>query len=92
MTKLDTVKRKAKSLGLKGEIRVSKSKDKKYDYIEDGKIYSFGAKGMEDYLDHNDKERRKNFRARMSGIKLKDGTRAIDKKPSPAYLSYYILW
>lgn len=43
-------------------------------------------------LDHGDKERRASFRARMSGIKLKDGSRAVDNPHSPAYHALRILW
>ncbi len=43
-------------------------------------------------LNHKDSKRRKNFRDRMSGIKLKDGSRAIDNPLSPAYHALRILW
>ena len=43
-------------------------------------------------LDHGDNERRKSFRSRMSGIKLKDGSRAVDNPLSPAYHALRILW
>ncbi len=42
--------------------------------------------------DHGDAQRRKNFRSRMSGIKKKDGSRAVDDVFSPAYHSLRILW
>ena len=61
----------------------------------------FGASGMGHFKDktgiwkskdHNDSTRRKSFRARMSGIKLKDGSRAVDSPLSPAYHALRILW
>lgn len=48
--------------------------------------------GIWSHMDHNDKERRKNYRKRHSAIRLKDGSRAIDKIYSPAFFSYYLLW
>ena len=38
------------------------------------------------------KEQRKSFRARMKGIKRKDGTYAYLDKTSPAYWSLNYLW
>ena len=48
--------------------------------------------GIWDDLDHEDEKRRDAFRRRFEGMKLKDGTRAIDNPESPAYHSYRILW
>tara|TARA_R100001594_G_scaffold50365_1_gene83507 strand:+ start:103 stop:396 length:294 start_codon:yes stop_codon:yes gene_type:complete len=75
------------------KLVVSKSdkKDKKYKAVftyKDGKTKTthFGAKGMEDYTTHKDKERRSRYRARhKKDLKTNDYTRA-------GYLSYYILW
>ena len=75
------------------KLVVSKSdkKDKKYKAVftyKDGKTKTthFGAKGMEDYTTHKDKERRSRYRARhKKDLKANDYTRA-------GYLSYYILW
>jgi hypothetical protein len=69
----------------------SDKKNKKYKAVftyDDGKTKTthFGAKGMEDYTTHKDKERRSRYRARhKKDLKTKDYTRA-------GYLSYYILW
>jgi hypothetical protein len=70
----------------------SSTKGKKFDLVTEKKRIPFGASGMEDFLDHGDSKRRASFRARMGGIKLKDGSKAINKKNSPAYLSYNLLW
>jgi len=54
----------------------------------DGKTKTthFGARGMTDYLQSKDKERRKRYRARhKKDLRTNDFTRA-------GYLSYYILW
>ena len=92
MDKLNKVRKKAKSLGIKGDIVKSSKQNKKYDLVIGNKKISFGAKGYDDYLDHNDEKRRKNYRARHSGIINKDGRKAISIKNSPAYLSYNLLW
>lgn len=52
----------------------------------------FGDPDYEDYLEHQDPERRKRFRAREAGIKLKDGSRAIDNPLQPAYWAYNYSW
>ena len=75
------------------KLVVSKSdkKDKKLKAVftyDDGKTKTthFGAKGMEDYTTHKDKERRARYRKRhKKDLKTNDYTRA-------GYLSYYILW
>ena len=61
----------------------------------------FGARSMGHFKDktgiwkskdHGDKDRRKSFRARMSGIIRKDGTKAVSDPMSPAYHALRILW
>ena len=61
----------------------------------------FGARSMEHFRDktgiwkskdHGDATRRKSFRARMSGIIKKDGTKAVSDPFSPAYHAYNVLW
>ena len=50
------------------------------------KNVDFGAKGMEDYTQHKDKERRERYRSRhKKDLETGDPTRA-------GFLSYYILW
>lgn len=50
------------------------------------KNVDFGAKGMEDYTQHHDKERRERYRTRhKKDLETKDPTRA-------GFLSYYVLW
>jgi len=72
-------------------------KGKKYSvYVKDGdkvKKVNFGAKGMDDWRSGTaTKEQRKSFRARMKGIKRKDGSFAYKDKTSPAYWSLNYLW
>lgn len=91
--KLKLVRSKAKKLGLQGTIEISKSKNKKFTYIKpNGKKVNFGDSRYEDYLDHQDSERRRRYRARAGNILLKDGSKAVDVYESPNYLSYNLLW
>jgi hypothetical protein len=80
---------------MKMKIKYWKStrKDKKWMTITpNGRIVHWGCPYMEDYTQHHDKQRRKMYRSRHRGILLKDGSRAIDKKWSPAWLSYHVTW
>lgn len=75
-------------------------KGKKFSVIvlKDGKRkkVNFGAKGAPDFrgTDGNkaSPEQRKSFRARMKGIKRKDGSYAYKDKTSPAYWALNYLW
>jgi len=86
MSKLDKVKAKAKSLGISGKITISTRKEKKY-AIENqhGKIH-FGAKGMKDFLDHNDSKRKERFHSRFKNNK------GYNDKNSGLFYSRKLLW
>ena len=57
------------------------------------RLIHFGAAGMDDWRSGKaTKEQRKSFRARMKGIKKKDGTFAYRDKNSPAYWALNYLW
>lgn len=78
---------KSKQPGKKYSVYVKTNTKKGY------KLIHFGAKGMDDWRSGTaTKEQRKSFRARMAGIRRKDGSRAIDDKSSPAYWAYHYLW
>lgn len=73
----------------------SKKKYSVYVKTKEGKIkkVSFGARGMDDWRSGTaTKEQRKSFRARMKGIKRKDGSFAYKDKTSPAYWALNYLW
>jgi len=57
-----------------------------------GKTVHWGHPTMKDYTQHKSKKRKSNYKKRHSGILLKNGSRAIDKKWSPAWLSYHVTW
>ena len=54
-------------------------------FSDPNKIVHFGAKGMDDYTLHKDKDRRENYRARHASGK----TAAPDTANA---LAYYLLW
>jgi hypothetical protein len=91
MNKLSRVYKKAISLGAT-DLKLSNQKNKKYMVLYRNNWIHFGQKGSEDFLDHNDKARRENYRKRARGIKDKDGRRVYRVKTSPAYWSYNVLW
>lgn len=76
----------------------SKKKGKKYSvYVKSSsggkRLIHFGASGMDDWRSGTaTKEQRKSFRARMKGIKKKDGSYAYKDKNTPAYWSLNYLW
>ena len=57
-----------------------------------GKKVHWGHPTMKDFTQHRSRKRRSNYRSRHKGVRRKDGSRAIDKKWSPAWLSYYVTW
>src|SRR4051812_25925508 len=58
----------------------------------EGRKVHWGDPHMKDYTQHHNKKRRSNYKKRHAGIRLKNGSRAIDKKWSPAWLSYHVTW
>jgi hypothetical protein len=64
---------------------------KDYQQYKDSVPKKMGG-GLYSYKNHNDEKRRKNYRSRHSGIKLKNGKPAYQVKYSPAWFSYYYLW
>lgn len=56
------------------------------------RLVKFGLRGMEDYTQHHDKERRANYLARSAGIKDKDGKLTKDDPFSPNYWARRVLW
>ncbi len=78
---------KSKKPGKKFSVYVKADTKKGY------KLIHFGAAGMDDWRSGKaTKEQRKSFRARMAGIRRKDGSQAIKDKSSPAYWAYNYLW
>ena len=61
-----------------------------YEHFRDSVPKDLGG-GVWSFLDHNDKDRRKAYRARHSKIKMKDGRLAYKVKYTPSYFSYWTL-
>lgn len=86
-----------------GKIKKSTRKDKKLMVDYNGKIIHFGALSgnyqhfydktrIYKHLDHNDEERKKNYIARHSKIKNKNGEFVINDPSSSSYWAKWILW
>ena len=56
------------------------------------KTVAWGDASKQDFLVHRDKKRRDNFQRRFSGIKLKDGSKAVDNPMSSAYMASRYSW
>jgi hypothetical protein len=56
------------------------------------KLVKFGYRGMEDFTQHKDPERRKNYLARSAGIKNKSGQSTKDDVFSANHWARKVLW
>jgi hypothetical protein len=56
------------------------------------KLVKFGYRGMEDFTQHKDPERRKNYLARSAGIKNKSGQPTKDDVFSANHWARKVLW
>lgn len=74
------------------DIQRSPYKFKRYRvFMDDGRHFDFGLKGGSTYLDHGNKEIRKNYWKRHYGNPIEK--ELIDNlTPSPSLFSAYLLW
>lgn len=91
LEKLEKVRKLAKKYGA-DEVKFSTRKDKKFMVKYDNKWVHFGQEGYEDFLDHNDRQRRKNYRRRAEGIRDKEGRLTYKLKTSPNFWAVNVLW
>lgn len=56
------------------------------------KLVKFGLRGMEDFTQHKDPERRKNYLSRSAGIKDKSGKLTKDDPFSANHWARKVLW
>lgn len=73
----------------------SGAKEKKMVLAKKGdevKLVRFGLRGMEDYTQHRDPDRRKNYLARSAGIKDKSGNPTKDDVFSANHWARKVLW
>jgi hypothetical protein len=88
---MDSLIKKSKLLGADG-FGISKLKNKKYYVKYNGKTINFGAKDSHTFLDHKDKNKRKNWYARHTKIYNKNGKQVINEPYSASYWSARLLW
>lgn len=91
---LKQVREIANKKGIKGEINISKAKNKRFNIIVDNKLINFGLwpfKGKGTYIDHHDEKIRNAWRARHEKI-LKDDKPAYKNKHSADFYAYHLLW
>lgn len=89
--KLRLVKQLASRYGAT-DVQPSTRKNKKYMVTYKGNLIHYGDTRYDDYLDHNDTERRHNYRARASKIKTESGQLTYKNKLSPNFWSIHTLW
>jgi len=75
---------KSNKTGKKGMVYVIKDSKKR--------LIHFGDSSMQDYTQHKDKDRRKNYCSRSGGITDKDGKLTKNNKNSANYYSRKYLW
>ena len=81
----------AKRLGAT-DFGKSQAQGKRFYVIYNGKKINFGSTSNNTFIDHHDALIQKNWRARHSKIKLKNGDYAYTVKTQPEYWSWHILW
>lgn len=91
MDKFKKVESLAKKYGA-SDFKTSTRKNKKYMVLYNGKWIHYGQKGYEDFLDHNDKKRRMNYRTRARGITDAKGRQTYKLKTSANFWAYHTLW
>jgi len=88
---MDILERKAKKYGAT-QFGLSQTKNKRFYVVYDGKKINFGSKTGSTYIDHHDDIKRKNWFARHSKIKNKNGQYVINLKTSADFWAAKILW
>ena len=82
---------KAFELGAE-DIGMSKRKDKRFYVVYNGKKINFGDPNAHTYFDGASPQKRKNYRARHSKIKLKNGSLAYKNKNQASFWAWNLLW
>jgi len=91
---LDKVQKKLHKLRIPFiSVGISEKKGKKLRLtLVDGHSVDFGARGSQTFLEGASESKRNAYIARHSQIRLKDGSRAIDRRLSASWLAAKILW
>lgn len=90
--KLSKINALAKRKGIKGIVETSTRDSKKYMIVVNGKKIHFGQRGAQDFWDHRDKDRRKNYLSRAKGIRDGDGKLTHKRRTSANFYSIELLW
>ena len=88
---MDKLYNKALKFGA-SDFGLSKTQNKRFYVIYNGKKINFGSKVGHTFIDHNDNTLRKNWKARHSKIIRDDGVPFYKIKESPEFWSWHILW
>ena len=88
---MEKLKQKAYQLGAT-EFGKSNVEGKRFYVKYQNKKIHFGAQGGSTFIDHKDPVKRKNWRARHSKIRDKQGRLVYKLKTSPSFWSWSILW
>ena len=74
------------------DVKESNRKNKKYVVTYKGKDIHYGDTRYEDFLDHQDLDRRHRYRVRASKITDKNGKLTYKDKTKPNFWSIHTLW
>ena len=88
---MDQLYKKALKLGA-FDFGISNNKSKRFYVIYNNKRINFGSNTNNTFIDHNNKQIRKAWRARHSKIINKDGIPFYKIKESPEFWSWSLLW
>lgn len=87
-SKMRQLDKKAKNYGATDFGR-SNRPGKKFKVVYQGKAIHFGDSTMQDFTQHHDPQRRRNFKKRMQGV---GNGKAYQDKTSALFWSYHLLW
>ena len=90
---LNLLRRKAKNMYGAKDLQISTRRNKKYVVtLKNGDQIHFGHPDYEDFMIHQDNDRRFRYRKRASKIRDKYGNLTYKDRNSPNYWSYHLLW
>ena len=90
---LIALRRKAKKMFGANDLQISTRRNKKYVVtLKIGDQIHFGHPDYEDFMIHQDQERRFRYRKRASKIRDKQGNLTYKDRNSPNYWSHHLLW
>ena len=89
----NSLRRKAINMFGADDLQISTKRNKKYVVtLKNGDQTHFGHPDYENFMIHQDQNRRFRYRKRASKIRDKHGNLTYKDRNSPNYWSYYLLW